>query len=144
MSVDGVGKSSCDRPYHLLVKHLLPAIALLTLAACTSPEPAKVSPSQPTIAFVGKVVEAREQDISKVQGRPKLHTYLTIEVPADAPEDVRRCAQQNVLRVNIPTSRLRAVRTNPIAVGEVLSFSGFCNSSTSGYLDLQGVSAPPP
>jgi len=126
------------------MKLLLPAVSLLTLAACTSPEPAKVSPSQATIAFVGKVTEAREQDISKVKDHPKLHTYLTIELSADAPEDARRCAQQNVLRVNIPTTRLRTFRTDPIAVGDVLSFSGFCSGNTSGYLDLRGVSVPRP
>lgn len=139
-----VGKSRCNPPYHPLVKLTLPAIAVITLAACTSPEPAKLSPTQPTIAFVGKVTEAREQNISKVKDHPRLHTYLTIEIAADAPDDARRCAQQNLLRVNIPTTRLRAFRTDPIAAGDVLAFSGHCNTSASGYLDLQGVSAPSP
>lgn len=108
---------------------------LAALLACFRSEPAAAPDPAPVAHSAEVEVTAyREQDISKRQGHPKVHAYVTLQIHGPSP--LEKHAEDGVLNVNMRREVLEKAGPLPLSIGQRLRIQAVPSLSSS-YVQIR-------
>ena len=118
-------------------------LSLLWSCVCggsTSPVVSSPSIVQPDRAIVVRVEGYREEDLSKVQGREKFHSYVELAL-LEGDASIQAHAKDGRLQVNMLTTTLAQAGPVPLTVGQELDMTVVINATSPPYVLVKKLQA---